>query len=241
MRLITISELVHVEEVGNLLQTRLGKELWTEWVRDALQGDESTREDLGQLIETELKDLVRTETLTWEAIWRERKRWFHAPNPCKTCDCPMPLHIAPQAHPPCPRCPTCPRWQITKLKGFGWYRASINVWPFRMIRGITIDAQVETQTEPGPLVVLSLAHMKPNSLALSGWTYTSQPGSQASCGIFVNSIVGKYGRQRTDTNISTDKTKKIPQQQVARFEYSQDDDKQVWTCGTNGIPGRVAA
>ena len=235
MRLITISELVHVEAVGNLLQTRLGKKLWTEWVKDALQGDVPTRDDLGQLIETELKDLVRSETSTWEATWRERKRWFHTPNPCKTCDCPMPLHMAPQEPPVCPSCPTCPRWQITKLRGVGWYRASINVWPFRMIRGITIDAQVETQTEPGPLVVLSLAHMRPNSLPLSGWTYTSQPASQAACGIFVNSIFGKYGRQRTDTNNSTGNTKEIPQQ-VARFEYNQDDDKQVWACGTNGVP-----
>ena len=249
MRVVVVSELVHLEEVGNLLQARHGPDLWKRQVNASLQGDAPARRELGRSVEGILGELVAPpapqdppETAAWEGIWRERKRWFHVPNPDRyqrpQCECErLPLRpAAPLPNEAEGRCPSCggPQWEVKPL-GAGWYRATIDVWPFRRIRGLTIDAQTETEngTEQryAPLVAVSLDPLldplRQDRTPLTGWTYTSQPELPASRGTFVTNILRKYGRPRTDPGGSAAKGTK-PAKEKVKFEFSNDVDKRVW-------------
>ena len=57
---------------------------------------------------------------------------------------------------------------------------------------------------------------------LTGWTYTSQPESPATCGMFVTNIIRKYGRPKAANSVQ-------PAKEKVKFEFSDDDDKRVWT------------
>lgn len=223
-----VSELVHVEEVGNLLQARHTPDLWKQEVNASLQGDNAAQEGLGRAVEKILSELVpkpAPQEQAWEDIWRERKRWFHIPNTNHyqhpQCECDQ-LCLSTPARPlrdeAKGRCPSCggPQWEVRQTEA-GWFRATIDVWPFRWIRGLVIE------TEQSNAVMVSLKPLL-NSEArnpLTGWTYTSQPESPATCGVFVTNIIRKYGRPKAANSVQ-------PAKEKVKFEFSDDDDKRVW-------------
>ena len=210
VRLVTVSELLHVEEVCNLLRATFGHE-WTQLVGQATAGDPGPQD----VLVSSVTDILTLDSDP-ESIWRERKRWFHIPNP--PCDCSLPVSAS-----SCTCDSHVAKWNVVPLQG-GWYRASINTYPYRRVRGLSIDAE-NVAGGPVPPVMVSLAHWTLPASPLTGWTHTRKPGSPALCGSFTNAICRKYGRQRN--------AQKPTRSKQVMFEYSGDIDKQIWRMPEN--------
>ena len=209
VHLVTVSELLHVEEACNLLQSKFGRRQWAELVDKATAGDDEDMiqdiQDIQDMLGSSVADILKSmdsDDLSRESTWRERKRWFHVPNP--PGDCSLPLSAS----------ATVSQWKIEPLQG-GWYRATVNTYPYRRVRGISIEAE-KVAGEPLPQVMVSLAHWAPlPTMPLTGWTHTRVPGSLALCSPLSSIICRKYGRVRNT-------------QKPAMFEYSRDINKQIF-------------
>ena len=203
VHLVTVSELLHVEKACNSLQSKFGRQ-WAELVDKAIAGDQGLQDMLGHAVADILRSMD-SDNFSCESTWRERKRWFHVPNP--PCDCSLPLSASAAGS----------KWKIEPLQG-GWYRATISTYPYRLVRGISIEAE-KVAGEALPQVMVSLSHLAPlPTTPLTGWTHTRMPGSLALCSPFSNVICRKYGRVRN--------TQKHSKQVM--FEYSGDTNKQIW-------------